>query len=221
MLSKPKKDGSRAVYIIISSGATKKRVNTRIKVEKNEVKESASGMKITNAETEQTIWKDVENDLKKSMQLTGMGKWEQNLEELKNLAAEERGRGLKTAKETGNTNALTEAMKANGSANRSAREGLKNSKTYGSMLKELEDKNSVYADVLYTELGAAAFSSKYGYRNADMATMEEYNDILTKMIYTGAMPRIAETNKDVLAEAFQKALEQAFGNGKVMLSTYY
>ena len=45
---KPKKDGSRAVYIIISSGATKKRVNTRIKVDKNEVKESASGMKITN-----------------------------------------------------------------------------------------------------------------------------------------------------------------------------
>ena len=50
-----------------------------------------------NAETEQTIWKDVENDLKNSMQLIGMGRWEQNLEELKNLAAEERGRGLETA----------------------------------------------------------------------------------------------------------------------------
>ena len=45
---KPKKDGSRAVYIIISSGATKKRVNTKIKVDKNEMKENASGMKITN-----------------------------------------------------------------------------------------------------------------------------------------------------------------------------
>ena len=111
-------------------------------------------------------------------------------------------------------------MKANGSANRSAREELKKSKTYSSMLKELEDKNSVYADVLYTEVGAAAFSSRYGYRNADMANMAEYIDILKKMIDTGLMPEIAETNKDVLAAAFQKALEQAFGNGKVVLTTY-
>ena len=173
-----------------------------------------------NAETEQTIWKDVENDLKNSMQLIGMGRWEQNLEELKNLAAEERGRGLETAKETGNINALTDAMKANGSANRGAREGLKESKTYGSMFKELEDKNSVYADVLYTELGAAAFSSKYGDKDPNMAGHSEYIDILSKMLNTGIMPGIAETNKDVLAAAFQKALEQAFGNGKVVLTTY-
>ncbi|MBO4728047.1 MAG: hypothetical protein J5631_06485, partial [Spirochaetaceae bacterium] len=173
-----------------------------------------------NAETEETIWKDVENDLKNSMQLIGMGRWEQNLEELKNLAAEERGHGLETAKETGNTTVLTEAMKANGSANRGAREALKNSSSYSSMLKELEDKNSVYADVLYTELGAAAFSSKYGDKNASMAKESEYIDILRKMIDTGVMPGIAETNKDVLAAAFQKALEQAFGNGKVVLTTY-
>lgn len=173
-----------------------------------------------NAETEETIWKDVENDLKNSMQLIGMGRWEQNLEELKNLAAEERGRGLETAKETGNTTVLTEAMKANGSANRGAREELAKSKTYGSMLKELEDKNSVYADVLYTELGAAAFSSKYGDKNASKAEISEYIDILKKMIDTGAMPGIAETNKDVLAAAFQKALEQAFGNGRVVFSIY-
>ena len=172
-----------------------------------------------NAKTEQTIWKDVENDLKNSMQLIGMGRWEQNLEELKNLAAEERGRGLKTAKETGNINALTDAMKANGSANRGAREGLKESKTYGSMLKELEDKNSVYADVLYTELGAAAFSSKYGDKDPNMAGHSEYIDILSKMLNTGIMPEITETNKDVLAAAFQKALEQAFGNGTVVLTT--
>ena len=154
------------------------------------------------------------------MQLIGMGRWEQNLEELKNLAAEERGRGLETAKETGNTTVLTEAMKANGSANRGAREALKNSSSYSSMLKELEDKNSVYADVLYTELGAAAFSSKYGDKNASMAKESEYIDILRKMIDTGVVPGIAETNKDVLAAAFQKALEQAFGNGKVVLTTY-
>lgn len=173
-----------------------------------------------NAKTEQTIWKDVENDLKNSMQLIGMGKWEQNLEELKNLAAEERGRGLKTAKETGNINALTDAMKANGSANRGAREGLKESKTYGSMLKKLEDKNSVYADVLYTELGAAAFSSKYGDKDPNIAGHSEYMDILSKMLNTGIMPEITETNKDVLAAAFQKALEQAFENGKVVFTTY-
>lgn len=174
-----------------------------------------------NAETEQTIWKDVENDLKNSMQLIGMGRWEQNLEELKNLAAEERGRGLKTAFNTGNEGALTDAMKANSSANSSAREGLKNSKTYyGSMLKELEDKNSVYADILYTELGAAAFSSKYGDKNPKMAKNDEYIDILSKMLNTGIMPGIEETDKDVLAAAFQKALEQAFGNGKVVLTTY-
>ena len=106
-------------------------------------------------------------------------------------------------------------MKANGSANRGAREALQNSSSYGSMLKELETKNSVYADVLYTELGAAAFSSKYGDKNADTAKVAEYVDILEKLLGTGAMPEITETNKDVLAAAFQKALEQAFGNGRV------
>lgn len=173
-----------------------------------------------NAETEETVWKDVENDLKNSMQLIGMGRWERNLEELKNLAAEERGRALQTAADTGNTSALTDAMKANGSANQGAREALKKSLDYSSMLKELENKNSVYADVLYTELGAAAFSSKYGDKNASKAEISEYIDILKKMIDTGAMPGIAETNKDVLAAAFQKALEQAFGNGRVVFSIY-
>ena len=45
---KPKKDGSRAVYIIISSGATKKRVNTKIRGDKNEVKESAQRISSNN-----------------------------------------------------------------------------------------------------------------------------------------------------------------------------
>lgn len=173
-----------------------------------------------NAVTEETIWKDVENDLKNSMQLIGQGRWEQNLEELKNLAAEARGRGLETAQETGNVNALTDAMKANGSANQGAREGLKNSLTYGSMLKEIEDKNSVYADVLYTELGAAAYSSKYGDKDSHSARQDEYIDILKKMSETEAMPAITETNKDVLSAAFQKALEQAFGNGNITVTTY-
>ena len=172
-----------------------------------------------NAVTEETVWKDVENDLKNSMQLIGMGRWERNLEELKNLAAETRGKGLKTAQDTGNENALTDAMKANGSANRGAREALKNSASYGSMLKEFENKNSVYADVLYTEIGAAAYSSKYGDGDAHAAGDPEYIDILKKMMATKAMPEITETNKDVLAAAFQKALEQAFG-GEITVTTY-
>lgn len=66
---KPKKDGSRAVYIIISSGATKKRVNTKIKVEKNEVKESTSGMKITNKYKSMLVQEKLSEFQMKSMEI--------------------------------------------------------------------------------------------------------------------------------------------------------
>ena len=72
---------------------------------------------------------------------------------------------------------------------------------------------------MYTELGAAGFSSKYGDKNPNDAGESEYIDILSKMLDTGFMPEITETNKDVLAEAFQKALEQAFENGTFVFTT--
>lgn len=167
-----------------------------------------------NAETEQTIWKDVENDLKNSMQLIGMGRWEQNLEELKNLAAEERGRGLETAAETDNRRFIDEEMTKNGSYRRIANNFLAGKSKYDFLVSSVTGDNDRYDEIIKNE--AAKASTTRTREGGVYYDNEKFFQALDKILANETVMSAYKGNDEgALQKAIENALTGALGNGKI------
>ena len=170
-----------------------------------------------NAETEETIWKDVENDLKNSMQLIGMGRWEQNLEELKNLAAEERGRGLETAAETGNQRFIDEEMTKNGSYRKIANNFLAGKSKYDFLVSSVTGDNDKYDEIIKNE--AAKASTTKTREGGVYYDNEKFFQALDKILANEAVMSAYKGNdENALQKAIENALTGALGNGKITIN---
>ncbi len=170
-----------------------------------------------NAETEQTIWKDVENDLKNSMQLIGMGRWDRNLEELKNLAAEERGRGLQTAVDTDNRTFIDEEMTKNGSYRKIANNFLAGKSRYDFLVSSVTGDNDRYDEIIKNE--AAKASATRTREGGVYYDNEKFFQAIDKIITNEAVMTAYKGNdENILQKAIENALTGALGNGKITLN---
>lgn len=170
-----------------------------------------------NAETEQTIWKDVENDLKNSMQLIGMGRWEQNLEELKNLAVAERGRGLQEAADTDNRRFIDEEMTKNGSYRKIANNFLAGKSKYDFLVSSVTGDNDRYDEIIKNE--AAKASTTRTREGGVYYDNEKFFQALDKILANEAVMSAYKGNdENVLQKAIENALTGALGNGKITLN---
>lgn len=170
-----------------------------------------------NAETEQTIWKDVENDLKNSMQLIGMGRWEQNLEELKNLAVAERGRGLETAAETDNRRFIDEEMTKNGSYRKIANNFLAGKSKYDFLVSSVTGDNDRYDEIIKNE--AAKASTTRTREGGVYYDNEKFFQALDKILANETVMSAYKGNDEsALQKAIENALTGALGNGKITIN---
>jgi len=170
-----------------------------------------------NAETEQTIWKDVENDLKNSMQLIGMGRWEQNLEELKNLAVAERGRGLQEAADTDNRRFIDEEMTKNGSYRKIANNFLAGKSKYDFLVSSVTGDNDRYDEIIKNE--AAKASTTRTREGGVYYDNEKFFQALDKILANETVMSAYKGNdENVLQKAIENALTGALGNGKITLN---
>lgn len=169
-----------------------------------------------NAETEQTIWKDVENDLKNSMQLIGMGRWEQNLEELKNLAVAERGRGLETAANTGNQRFIDEEMTKNGSYREIANNFLAGKSKYDFLVSSVTGDNDRYDEIIKNE--AAKASTTRTREGGVHYENEKFFQALDKILANEAVMSAYKGNDE---STLQKAIENALTGATLNLSNYW
>lgn len=170
-----------------------------------------------NAETEQTIWKDVENDLKNSMQLIGMGRWEQNLEELKNLAVAERGRGLQEAADTDNRRFIDEEMTKNGSYRKIANNFLAGKSKYDFLVSSVTGDNDRYDEIIKNE--AAKASTTRTREGGVYYDNEKFFQALDKILANETVMSAYKGNDEgALQKAIENALTGALGNGKITIN---
>lgn len=169
-----------------------------------------------NAVTEETVWKDVENDLKNSMQLIGMGRWERNLEELKNLAAETRGGGLKAAVETNNRSFIDEEMTKNGSYREIANNFLAGKSEYDFLVSSVAGDNDRYDEIIKNE--AAKASTVRDDSGGVSYNEKKFFKALDKILANEAVESAYKGNdENVLQKAIENALTRALGEVTVNL----
>lgn len=170
-----------------------------------------------NAETEQTIWKDVENDLKNSMQLIGMGRWEQNLEELKNLAVAERGRGLQKAVDTDNRRFIDEEMTKNGSYRKIANNFLAGMSEYDFLVSSVTGDNDRYDEIIKNE--AAKASTTRTREGGVYYNNEKFFQAFDKILANETVMSAYKGNDEgALQKAIENALTGVLGNGKITIN---